>query len=209
MRTIEEINADIERTKEELENVHGTQTEVYARIVGYYRSVRNWNKGKREEYNHRKLFVPNAEETSEYISGKGNCLIENDSSCCGGNAAAPGAFSSCLIENDSSCCGGNAAAPGAFSSKEEKTPVRYELFSRTACPNCPPVKDFCANSFSNGKIIDVDTETGFDEAKKKNILSTPTVIFYSENGEEIFRAHSVQDIKNAPVELDMRASVSA
>ena len=127
MRTIEEINADIERTKEELENVHGTQTEVYARIVGYYRSVRNWNKGKREEYNHRKLFVPNAEETSEYISGKGNCLIENDSSC----------------------CGGNAAAPGAFSSKEEKTPVRYELFSRTACPNCPPVKDFCANSFSN------------------------------------------------------------
>ncbi len=56
MRDIKEINADIEQVKQELESVHGTGTEVYARIVGYYRSVRNWNKGKREEYNHRLMF---------------------------------------------------------------------------------------------------------------------------------------------------------
>lgn len=56
MRTIEEINSDISKVKAELENVKGNETEVYARIVGYYRSVRNWNKGKREEYNHRKMF---------------------------------------------------------------------------------------------------------------------------------------------------------
>jgi len=35
-------------------------TEVYTRIVGYYRSVANWNKGKREEYGLRKTFVPTA-----------------------------------------------------------------------------------------------------------------------------------------------------
>jgi len=34
----------------------GTPTEVYSRIVGYYRSVRNWNAGKREEYNQRLAF---------------------------------------------------------------------------------------------------------------------------------------------------------
>lgn len=56
MRTIEEINADIAKVKSELADVHGSTTEVYARIVGYYRSVRNWNKGKREEYNHRVMF---------------------------------------------------------------------------------------------------------------------------------------------------------
>ncbi len=56
MRTLKEINADIDKVKHELENVHGTGTEVYARIVGYYRSVRNWNKGKREEFNHRLMF---------------------------------------------------------------------------------------------------------------------------------------------------------
>ena len=55
-RTLEQIEADIERTKAEIAQVHGTETEVYARIVGYYRAVRNWNKGKRDEYAQRKLF---------------------------------------------------------------------------------------------------------------------------------------------------------
>jgi len=33
------------------------QTEVYSRIVGYYRPVKNWNDGKRAEYRDRKVFV--------------------------------------------------------------------------------------------------------------------------------------------------------
>ena len=35
-------------------------TEIYTRIVGYYRSLANWNAGKREEYNHRQTFHENA-----------------------------------------------------------------------------------------------------------------------------------------------------
>ena len=61
-RTLEEVNKEIQEVKDELANLKGTKTEVYARIVGYYRSVANWNKGKREEYNHRKLF--SADENS-------------------------------------------------------------------------------------------------------------------------------------------------
>lgn len=34
----------------------GGETEVFSRIVGYYRPVQNWNKGKAEEYKHRKEF---------------------------------------------------------------------------------------------------------------------------------------------------------
>jgi ribonucleoside-triphosphate reductase len=30
--------------------------EVYSRVVGYYRPVQNWNKGKQEEFNFRKNF---------------------------------------------------------------------------------------------------------------------------------------------------------
>ena len=56
MRTVAEIDADIAKVKQEMQDVHGRDTEVYARIVGYYRSVRNWNKGKREEYEERKAF---------------------------------------------------------------------------------------------------------------------------------------------------------
>jgi len=32
------------------------ETEVYTRIVGYYRPVKNWNKGKSEEYDQRRTF---------------------------------------------------------------------------------------------------------------------------------------------------------
>jgi ribonucleoside-triphosphate reductase len=63
MRDLAVIDREIEELKKELLAVQGTPTEVYTRIVGYYRSVRNWNKGKKEEYRFRKLFsVPNWEE---------------------------------------------------------------------------------------------------------------------------------------------------
>lgn len=64
-RTLEEIDRDIAETKAALADVHGTETEVYARIVGYYRAVRNWNNGKRDEYNLRKMFVYNGTDYSE------------------------------------------------------------------------------------------------------------------------------------------------
>ena len=56
-RTLEEIDAEIKATKEALNNVHGKETEVYARIVGYYRAVRNWNRGKADEFKQRKMFT--------------------------------------------------------------------------------------------------------------------------------------------------------
>lgn len=56
MRTVEQINKEIEELKEQYKNVKGKRTEVYTRIVGYYRSIKNWNKGKREEYKHRLPF---------------------------------------------------------------------------------------------------------------------------------------------------------
>ncbi len=34
----------------------GQKTEIYSRVVGYYRPVQNWNKGKREEFGLRKTF---------------------------------------------------------------------------------------------------------------------------------------------------------
>jgi ribonucleoside-triphosphate reductase len=58
VRTLAVIEAELAAAQEALQNVHGQPTEVYARIVGYYRSVRNWNRGKREEYAHRRMFEP-------------------------------------------------------------------------------------------------------------------------------------------------------
>lgn len=64
-RPVEEIERDIEEAKKELAECRGSDCEVYTRIVGYYRSVKNWNKGKREEYGERKLFKENNLRTEE------------------------------------------------------------------------------------------------------------------------------------------------
>lgn len=73
-RTLEEIEQEITKTKEELQNVHGTETEVYARIVGYYRTVKNWNKGKRDEFNLRKNFILDDNKKLE----KSNPIIQEE-----------------------------------------------------------------------------------------------------------------------------------
>ena len=56
MDRIKKIEEEIDLLEKELSEVKGRETEVYTRIVGYYRAVKNWNKGKREEYNHRVCF---------------------------------------------------------------------------------------------------------------------------------------------------------
>ena len=38
----------------------GKTTEVYSRVTGYFRPVKNWNVGKQEEFRNRLMFVPEA-----------------------------------------------------------------------------------------------------------------------------------------------------
>lgn len=38
------------------EGVCGKEMEVYSRIVGYFRPVNNWNKGKQQEFADRKPY---------------------------------------------------------------------------------------------------------------------------------------------------------
>ncbi len=54
------------KTKEKKEMAKcGAETEVYSRVCGYHRPVRNWNKGKREEFKDRKTFK--ADYSSEKV----------------------------------------------------------------------------------------------------------------------------------------------
>lgn len=55
--TAQEITAKIADLEAQLAHPVQHQTEVYTRIVGYYRSLANWNAGKREEYDHRVTFA--------------------------------------------------------------------------------------------------------------------------------------------------------
>lgn len=73
MRTVAEIDKEIEELQEKLTHIAGRPTEVYSRIVGYYRSLKNWNLGKREEYSHRVMFDMSAAlfaDATEKTTGK-------------------------------------------------------------------------------------------------------------------------------------------
>ena len=50
------MTEELKTLKEKLKKVKGSTTEVYSRIVGYFRPVENWNEGKRDEYDRRKEY---------------------------------------------------------------------------------------------------------------------------------------------------------
>jgi len=37
--------------------VCGRETEIFSRVCGYHRPIKNWNKGKKEEFKDRKLYI--------------------------------------------------------------------------------------------------------------------------------------------------------
>ena len=57
--------------------VCGCQTEVYSRITGYYRPVRNWNDGKTQEYKERKVYdIKNSVMKERAVSGEKDCALQ-------------------------------------------------------------------------------------------------------------------------------------
>ncbi len=52
----------------------GAETEVYSRITGYYRPVKNWNVGKTEEFKNRKVYdIASSKLTHEGPRPEGSC----------------------------------------------------------------------------------------------------------------------------------------
>jgi len=166
-RSLEEIEKEIAETQSQLSDVHGTETEVYARIVGYYRAVKHWNKGKRDEYDLRKMFTLE-DSNAHNFTEKAETAQE-------------------ITET-------KAAAEVSEATVETNT-VTYEMFTRKTCPNCPPVKAFMENVEFSGRTIDVDTKEGLAEAAKKGVFASPTVIFYNEQGVETARCHNVEELQ--------------
>jgi ribonucleoside-triphosphate reductase len=170
MRTLNEIDADLAKAKEALTSVEGGTAEVYSRIVGYYRSVRNWNKGKREEYGERRLY-----DVEKSLSKDGECEI-----------AAPQADE---VRVGAKNAGKKAASKSGSDSGHEKTDdARVLLFVRPACPACPGAKAAVGKLGLPVDMVNADTEEGFAEATRHHVMSTPTAILLAKDGHELSRA---------------------
>ena len=164
MRDLEAIESELEAAREALSKVKGTPAEVYSRIVGYYRSVRNWNKGKREEYGQRVMFQP---DTSLLAS------------------CAPVERGGFIAQSKQTF----SVKPNDFSEE------RILLFIRPACPACPSAKAAVNRLGLPVELYNADTDEGMAEAVRRQVLSTPTAILLSSNGEELGRARDAKSIE--------------
>jgi ribonucleoside-triphosphate reductase len=169
MRTLEDIEKDLTAAREDLSRAEGTEAEVYSRIVGYYRSVRNWNRGKREEYGERKLFrTPGPEAGAAFAANTAEAALAG--------AALAG------------------APPEASPAGTARFPVPAEredrllLFVRAACPRCPGAKEAAGSLGIPVDLVNADTEDGLAEAARRQVFSTPTAILLARDGRELGRA---------------------
>lgn len=174
------IEQKLSALKADLASVQGTPTEVYSRIVGYYRSVKNWNAGKREEFSHR--------ATYKLPEGVPSALGEARPE------AAPECGHSLLWEPP-------AEHPELFRGEESPTlrdvmgPASYLLFTRRSCPNCPAVREYLEGTGLLGREADVDTPQGLELARRYGVLSCPTAVLGDLEDREVYRAYSVTELR--------------
>lgn len=176
MTTVAEYDKKIDELKMQLNNVQGRKSEVYARIVGYYRSVANWNRGKSEEYTERVNF-----------SG-----LEMNSGNSKPRAEKPYSPEPVQVESE--------AIEINFDEKkvafENKEAASFSFFFKETCPNCPPVKAVIDALEMEGNKINVDDSNGLTEAMNSSVYSAPTVILYNEEGSEIYRTGNADKLKS-------------
>lgn len=188
MRNLEEINQELDSLKRQLDSVQGTETEVYTRIVGYYRSLKNWNKGKREEYDHRRTYEIDADATPPRADAGSSAAPTETAAMSSPEPARPVSFSAtALLDRE-------AAQPGDATGAAATGTISYRYFFRVGCSGCGPMKERLAELDLPGTEYDVDTEEGFAMAKAYEIMATPTVIFYDPDGSVRGRISSVRDI---------------
>ena len=136
----------------------GEETEVYSRITGYYRPVKNWNDGKAKEYEMRK----------EYD-------IKNHCECHKGEECTCGDECHCEEEGHECTCGPDCSCHDKKKTKkEEKVKDQVILFGTKTCPNCASAKKLLEKA--KIKYTFVDAEEEVDLTKKFGVKQAPTLV---------------------------------
>jgi hypothetical protein len=80
------------------------------------------------------------------------------------------------------------------------------VFTREACPNCPPVANYVVASGMKAVFVDVDGDEGLALARDLGVMATPTVLALDREGRESFRAF---DLKGLRSRLEIAAPTGA
>lgn len=148
----------------------GKATEVYSRITGYYRPVRNWNDGKSSEFENRKTYEP-----EELFSVNRNLLEE-------AGVEMPRVGTQTLGRAN------RVEAPKSNSDAE-----KVILVTTKTCPNCQAAKNYLNQAGIEYDVILADEADGAEIAVQYSISAAPTLIVKS--GEEAELYSNVSNIR--------------
>ena len=148
----------------------GKATEVYSRITGYYRPVRNWNDGKSSEFENRKTYEP-----EELFSVNRNLLEE-------AGVDEPRVGTQTLGRAN------RVEAPKSNSDAE-----KLILVTTKTCPNCQAAKNYLNQAGIEYDVILADEADGAEIAVQYNVSAAPTLIVQS--GEEAELYSNVSNIR--------------
>ena len=148
----------------------GNTTEVYSRITGYYRPVRNWNDGKSSEFENRKTYEP-----EELFSINKNLLDE-------AGVDLPRVGTQTL---------GRANEVATATSKPDTD--KLILVTTKTCPNCQAAKNYLNQAGIEYDVVLADEADGAEIAVQYNISAAPTLIVQS--GEEAELYSNVSNIR--------------
>ncbi|NHJ01090.1 MAG: ribonucleoside triphosphate reductase [Candidatus Heimdallarchaeota archaeon] len=130
----------------------GKETEVYSRIVGYFRPVSKWNDGKTQEFHERKVFVISDSLLSNKVSKEEQPEIKIPESS--------------NYPNDIK----NSGKISIYN--------KILVFTSPSCPKCAPFKSIIYHTLESTSIHEINTTTteGIALAEKFMVRSVPTAI---------------------------------
>ncbi len=154
----------------------GEETEVYSRITGYYRPVKNWNDGKAQEFKERKVYTlsdavrsvvhkdTDKELNYEYRVSDSQSKLQ----------AKP------LKQKDKAQLGG----------MPEKG-MKAILFTTKTCPNCRIATKSLENAHISYELV--DAEENEELVKKYGVMQAPTLVVV--NGDKVEKMANASNIK--------------
>ena len=142
----------------------GKEAEVYSRITGYYRPVKNWNDGKRQEYKNRTVYdIIHSKSPEQKMKSYG------------------------AAEKLAEQAAGKEEPKAAAADKIEEDGMY--LFTTSTCPNCKMAKEMLAEE----QYEVIDAERRPDLAAQYGIMQAPTLLVVEDGqAQKIVNASNIQ-----------------
>jgi ribonucleoside-triphosphate reductase len=150
----------------------GKETEVYSRITGYYRPIKNWNDGKLSEFKNRNTYEP--EELNPEKSGQSENLDDSASGC--------------DRSKDSNVNSQSMTIEASVSADREVI-----VLSTHSCPKCKMTKEMLTEAGIPFESAFAEDEDGKNLAVKYHVMSVP-VLFVKDGNDEPVMINSADKI---------------